>query len=167
MVSAMNTVDLSVLLMGKETLVLPKNARWYEATARMASEESGARPEASPHFATPRSCVRVSMASCNLVGKDLSNLDLTGAFIHDADLSYADLQGTTLVNSTLQHVEFTEAKVQNADFEDSTVNGGNLQLAIFCNTVMPAGNIASGIPATAPSQTDLKAPQRPTSSAAS
>ena len=126
---------------------MEENARWYEATGGKDGFRKRKWSEAgslAPLCYTEKLGPGVEISKCNLVGKDLSNLDLTGAFIHDADLSYADLQGTTLVNSTLQRVEFTEAKVQNADFEDSTVNGGNLQLAIFCNTTMPAGNIASG-----------------------
>ncbi|BAY90356.1 MULTISPECIES: pentapeptide repeat-containing protein [unclassified Tolypothrix] len=58
----------------------------------------------------------------NLIGADLSNLNLAAVNFIRGNLSGANLQNTILVNADLLFVNFTQANLRNADLSGATLN---------------------------------------------
>jgi uncharacterized protein YjbI with pentapeptide repeats len=67
----------------------------------------------------------------NLIGADLSNLNLNGVNLMQGDLSYANLQDSSLVNANLAFTNFTGADLSNANLK-----GATLTQAIWVDTIV-------------------------------
>lgn len=78
------------------------------------------------------------LSKANFSGADLTKAELSQANLLDADLSGADLEGAVLVSAKLG-----TANLKGANLKDANLRGVNRSMALFCDTVMPDGTIAS------------------------
>lgn len=87
----------------------------------------------------------------NLIGADLSNLNLDGANFMQGDLSYANLQNSSLLNANLVFTNFTGADLRNAD-----LTGATLSQVIWSDTLVAGCKMGSGKGLTAVQRKDLQ-----------
>ena len=71
-----------------------------------------------------------------------NNCDLSAAKLPDIDLSYADLRGANLAQANLRNADLRETDLRDANLRDANLSYAILRGAIFCNTVLPNGEIS-------------------------
>jgi uncharacterized protein YjbI with pentapeptide repeats len=76
-------------------------------------------------------CRDCDLSGANLQGFNLTGLDLTGSDLFGARLSSANLGGVNLLGADLRR----------ADLFNANTNGTIFRGALFCQTVMPDGNL--------------------------
>ncbi len=75
----------------------------------------------------------------NLIGADLSNLNLDGVNFMQGDLSYANLQDSRLLNANLVFTNFTGAELKNANLKGATLNEAIWVDAVVDGCIMGSG----------------------------
>lgn len=117
-----------------------------------------ARGESSGGVSAQSRCSPVqaggSYSGCYYGYTDLSTMNLSTAIFTDAQFPFATLQGTDLSNAdlhlaqlgyanlrnaNLSNADLSEAYLYGANLSGATTQGWNIDLAQFCNTVMPDG----------------------------
>jgi len=68
--------------------------------------------------------------------------DLSAAKLPDIDLSYADLRGANLSRANLRNADLRETDLREASLRDANLSYAILRGAIFCNTILPHGEIS-------------------------
>ena len=68
--------------------------------------------------------------------------DLSAAKLPDIDLSYADLRGANLSRANLRNADLRETDLREASLRDANLSCAILRGAIFCNTILPNGEIS-------------------------
>ncbi len=81
------------------------------------------------------------LIEANLDDTILVGADLSGASLFQAGVQGANLTDAKLINADIEAVDFDGANLTNADLTGTKYAG--LQNAIFNNTTMPDGSIAS------------------------
>ena len=69
--------------------------------------------------------------------------DLSAAKLPDIDLSYADLRGADLSQTNLRNADLRETDLREASLRDANLSYAILRGAIFCNTVLPDGEVSN------------------------
>ncbi|MEL0043779.1 MAG: pentapeptide repeat-containing protein [bacterium] len=69
--------------------------------------------------------------------------DLSAAKLPDIDLSYADLRGANLSRANLRNADLRETDLREASLRDANLSYAILRGAIFCNTVLPDGEVSN------------------------
>ncbi len=95
-----------------------------------------------------------SYSGCYYGYTDLSTMNLSSAIFSDAQFPFATLQGTNfsnadlhlaqmgyanLRNANLSNADLSQAYLYGANLSGATTQGWDIDLAQFCNTVMPDG----------------------------
>ena len=68
--------------------------------------------------------------------------DLSAAKLPDIDLSYADLRGADLSQANLRNADLRKTDLREASLRDANLSYAILRGAIFCNTILPNGEIS-------------------------
>ena len=68
--------------------------------------------------------------------------DLSAARLSDIDLSYAELRGANLSRANLMNADLRETDLREASLRDANLSYAILRGAIFCNTILPNGEIS-------------------------
>ena len=69
--------------------------------------------------------------------------DLSAAKLPDIDLSYADLRGANLSRANLRNADLRETDLSYAILRGANLSYAILRGAIFCNTVLPDGEVSN------------------------
>jgi uncharacterized protein YjbI with pentapeptide repeats len=71
------------------------------------------------------------------------NCDLSAAKLPNVDLSYADLRRANLARANLRNADLRETDLREANLRDANLSYAIMRGAIFCNTVLPNGEISN------------------------
>jgi len=77
----------------------------------------------------------------NLQNADLSDLDLSEADLRHACLRGANLRSAVLLQANLESADLEGANLTGADLEGAEIENAYMHDVVFCETVMPDGNI--------------------------
>ncbi len=93
----------------------------------------------------------VDWSYCKLQGVDLTNIDMTGAILHDAKLERVTMMGTTLIGSHLDYavlysgnlgfVDMTAASLKGVDFRGADLSYAKFQNADLSYADLSGANI--------------------------
>lgn len=91
--------------------------------------------------------ITLTNADATLEAANLSNADLSGAFMPSISLILSNLKGAVLLGANLEGANLTSADLRGANLDganltDADLSSALMQGAILCNTTMPDGSVS-------------------------